>query len=110
MNKNAKEEESPSPLMENQMENDTNEATEKSQRKRHGARNQHKMKFFLRWLMETFPSAMAASSLPRPDSDDNKNGSSSVPTDSDSTIDHFFNHPLILDVAGGKVRCLHFCR
>ena len=29
------------------------------ERKRHGARNTHKMKFFIRWLEETFPHAFA---------------------------------------------------
>ena len=34
--------------------------SEESARKRHGARNQHKIKFFLRWLTQTFPSPLEA--------------------------------------------------
>jgi hypothetical protein len=45
-------------------------------RKRHGARNQHKMKYFVKWLLDTFPDAAT--------------------TDNDETATH------ILDVAGGK--------
>jgi hypothetical protein len=32
-----------------------NKVQQPQQRKRHGARNQHKMKHFVRWLLETFP-------------------------------------------------------
>jgi hypothetical protein len=42
---------------------------QQQQRKRHGARNQHKMKHFVRWLLETFPDILvhppsSASSAP----------------------------------------------
>jgi NAD(P)-dependent dehydrogenase (short-subunit alcohol dehydrogenase family) len=37
---------------------------EKAPRKRHGARNQHKTKYFLRWLLQTFPEALAAAKMP----------------------------------------------
>jgi len=57
-------------------------AHKNDRRQRHGARNQHRHKFFVKWLLETFDF------LARPN--DNENG------DTDSSTRH------ILDVAGGK--------
>lgn len=69
--------------------------TNKPLRKRHGARNQHKIKFFLRWVAETFPTAMASTVIRQ---DDER-----VPPKGNNTDDsEFFAHPLILDVASGK--------
>ena len=69
-------------------------SSEKSLRKRHGARNQHKIKFFLRWLVATFPTAFESSRV-----QDSGAAYSHEPTHND---DEFYQHPLILDVAGGK--------
>lgn len=49
---------------------------QKKERKRHGARNQHKTKHFLRWLSVTFPDALEHA--------------------------HLSNNKHVLDVAGGK--------
>ena len=76
---------------------------DKPLRKRHGARNQHKIKFFLRWLMATFPSQLAAASSVRAQEQDEDNGDETAPVNNDEkTVDVFFDHPLVLDVAGGK--------
>jgi hypothetical protein len=54
------------------------EAESNKNRKRHGARNQHRHKFFVRWLLKTFPDQLA--------------------TGNDNSVQH--HH--VLDVAGGK--------
>jgi hypothetical protein len=56
-------------------------------RKRHGARNQHKMKYFVRWLLDTFPDVATSESTGSSDNDE---------TTTTTTTTH------ILDVAGGK--------
>jgi hypothetical protein len=57
-------------------------------RKRHGARNQHKMKDFVKWLLATFPDTVATSRSSRSENDET--------TTTATTPTH------ILDVAGGK--------
>jgi hypothetical protein len=57
-------------------------------RKRHGARNQHKMKDFVKWLLATFPDTVATSRSTRSSESD------------DTTTTMAPTH--ILDVAGGK--------
>jgi len=70
-------------------------------RKRHGARNQHKMKHFCKWLLDTFPDetsqcAAAAAAAAVNEIDDNN-----VDNDDDDDESNIRrNH--ILDVAGGK--------
>jgi hypothetical protein len=58
-------------------------------RKRHGARNQHKMKDFVKWLLATFPDTVATSRSSRSSENDDASAIGKTPTH-------------ILDVAGGK--------
>lgn len=89
-------------LMAHEQENDAeNEGSDKTLRKRHGARNQHKIKFFLRWLMTTFPTALKASKILQQDGNDTFDNDDPQRCD-DETSDKFFVRPLILDIAGGK--------
>lgn len=101
-------------------------------RKRHGARNQHKVKHFLRWLVKTFPTALERvrqsviqeeeentdnnnkeESQPRQQQNADKEeegfstaGAAATDADDDDGDDDddsfFFTRPLVLDVAGGK--------
>lgn len=87
--------------VENEADNGVDEASGKPLRKRHGARNQHKIKFFLRWLMTTFPSALAAASILQTQDDNDDDTEMAAPAENETT-DPFFAHPLILDVAGGN--------
>ena len=71
---------------------------EKPLRKRHGARNQHKIKFFLRWLTQTFPSAFHHVN----ENDGQTCNSVESVNEERSSEDSFYTNSLILDVAGGK--------
>jgi hypothetical protein len=81
-------------------------------KKRHGARNQHKMKYFVQWIHETF--------LLNSNSDSNRvtamYPTTAIESKSPSSSISTKNHDYILDVAGGKgelaarlVMCGHHC-
>ena len=108
------------------LDNGTSKETTTPLRKRHGARNQHKMKYFIRWLLQTFPVAFAnvkqsvlehekqqqqqlqkEEAISETTSKDGDDGDGDRDDDNDKSdkgndVSSFFQHPLILDVAGGK--------
>mmetsp|Transcript_17678 Transcript_17678/g.24933 ORF Transcript_17678/g.24933 Transcript_17678/m.24933 type:complete len:306 (+) Transcript_17678:38-955(+) len=68
----------------------TSDDTTKSRRSRHGARNQHRHKHFVRWLAQNFPHVFESCKV------DNIKNLKDEPNSEDGKISH------ILDVAGGK--------
>jgi hypothetical protein len=93
---------------------------------RHGAKNQHKSKFFVRWLLQTFPHVLETVQhsvlLQQPseqepnDTLENNNTTQTTSIHSKTTITNadeshdqdsssvqqFYTQPLLLDIAGGK--------
>lgn len=97
-------------IISNNKKNDTKAA--KPERKRHGARNQHKTKYFVRWLMDTFPcvfstvkASVVAESSTKQSEKQMQKGDESDDDDDDQDDSSFYSRPLILDIAGGKGEC-----
>jgi hypothetical protein len=62
---------------------------QQQQRKRHGARNQHKMKHFVRWLLETFPDILVQ---PSPTTAQNPGNKMNISCNANNTMSSSCNH------------------